>query len=330
MEQKEGWFDDKGWDVDAAVDESAAWFTEPAPGGGRRKAPMVIGKGKPWSQLAWRESADLWRAHGAATGLIVPPATLGRLREQAGLSENAPDPGALPPDLPPDQMADRAVFVPWRAASALFYLNQNRHVTNFPYYLALAEAEQQPATVAARKTLWEADLARRAGNKLEAARLYEAGLNDWKKVLLANPGFHRSERFERTEEETYEMELDYLRMIAQDDPRVRAKAQDEYTQVVNRVGLLLPLYAAAPPSLPPGNARQEWYSYVAEKYFSPFSEPMPANLTDGRNNTPWVRDHIKEGVLIRQGVPRRSTAAQYAAMQQAGGPPAPGAAGGPP
>ncbi|MBX9583242.1 MAG: hypothetical protein K2X87_23305, partial [Gemmataceae bacterium] len=305
MEGKDGWFDAAGWEVDAAVDESDAWFTEPAPGGGRRKVPQVLGTDKPWSLLAWQEAARLWRKLGEDNGLVLTDSRLRNLREEAGVPPGSPDPGMLPPDLPPEVLADPAVLVRWRATGALFFRNSNRQVTNLPYYVAQSEAESKPETVAARKALWQADLARRAGNRVEAIKLYQDGLGRWKQVLLDNPGFHRPERSDRTEEETYEYELEYLRLIAQDDPAVRARAQAEFAKEADRAALVLPAAVAAAPAIP-ADARQDWYTLVAEKYFSPFAQPMPADLTDGRAGSPWVQEAVKDSVLIRQGIHRRS------------------------
>lgn len=305
MEQKDGWFDATGWDVDGGVDDAAAWFTEPAPGGGRRKAPLPpVGADKAWAVQAWGKAADLWRKAGAENGLVVDESRAARYREQAGLPPGTPEPVTPPPDLTREQMADPQLFIPWRATAALYYLGSNRQVTNFLYYLAQAEAEGRPETVTARRVLWQADQARRAGNKLQAAELFEDGLNKWKKVLLENSAFHRSERFDRTEEETYEMELDYLRLV-RDTPKVVAKAREEFAKEAGKVGLLLPAAVAAAPSLPDGAGREEWLTRVAEKFFSPFSEPMPAGASDGRGGTPWVREYLKDSVLIRQGTPRQ-------------------------
>ena len=303
MEQKEGWFDAAGWDVDAAVDESAAWFTAPAPGGGRKKAGLVVGGGRPWSEQEWQKAARLWDAAGQEYALALSEPRLRNLRRQAGLPEEGGEPAGLPPTLTPAQLADPKAFLPWRATVALFFYGQNRGVTNFPYHQAQAEAEQQKRTIEARKVLWQADQARRAGNKLEAADLYKRGLGLWKEVLLRNPSFHRPDRSDRTEEETYEYEREYLTLIAEDDPEVGKRARAEFAAEVEKVGRLVPFVAAAPGV--PEAARAEWQALVAERFFSPFADPIPATVGDARAGTPWVRDLVKETVLVRAGVYRR-------------------------
>ncbi len=289
MMMKDGWFDAAGWEVDARVDESNAWFTDPGPGGPRKRT-VVIGKDREWSREAWEKAAGMWRTHGENYGLTLSPARIQRLRDEARIPAGAPDFVSLPPDVTPEQAEDKRYAIWHAATTALFYYNQNRSVTNFPFYVSSAQVEALPETIAARKTLWDADQARRAGNRLEAIKLYQDGLEKWKAVLLANPTFHRPERFDRAEEESYEYELEYLRLLAQDDPRVRDAAR-------NLFGAAVPFVTAVPTA-----ARDALHTRVAEAYFSPFAGTMPANLTDGRAGTPWIRADVKQSVLSRQGV----------------------------
>ena len=55
---------------------------------------------------------------------------------------------------------------------------------------------------------------------------YLDGLEQWKEVLRNNREFHRPPRSDRIEEQTYEYELAYLRMLVQDDQGVREKANE--------------------------------------------------------------------------------------------------------
>lgn len=296
MLTKDGWFDREGWEVDARVDESSAWFAEPGPGGPRKRT-VVIGAGRDWSREAWEQCARMWLTHGENYGQVLDAARLARYREDARIAPGANDFVPLPPDLTEAQAQD-ATYKRWHAATtALFFYHQNRTVTNFPYYLASAQAEARPETIRARKMLFEADQSRRAGNRLEAIRLYKDGLEQWKAVLLANPAYHRPERFDKAEEETYEYELEYLRLLAQDDPRVRDKAREAYRAVL---GGAVPFLTADPAV--PAAARDAVHGRVAEEYFSVFGGNMPSNLTDGRAGTPWVRPDIRSAVLTRQGV----------------------------
>jgi len=296
MLAKDGWFDKGGWDVDGRVDESNAWFAETGPGGPRKRT-VKVGEGREWSLDAWKKAAEMWVKHGELNGQTLREDQLRRYREAAGVPEGGSDFVPLPPDLTPEQAQDEKVARRHAATSALFFYHQNRSVTNFPYYVAAAQAEARPETMRARKTLFEADQSRRAGNRLEAIRLYKDGLEQWKSVLLANPAFHRPERFDKAEEETYEYELEYLRLLAQDDQRVRDKAREAYRTAI---GAAVPFFTANPDV--PAAARDAVHGRTAEEYFAVFGGVMPSNLTDGRAGTHWIRPDIRGQVLGRQGV----------------------------
>jgi hypothetical protein len=327
--QKDGWFDGSGWEVDAGIDDSNAWFTE----NGRKPAtPVVVGAGQPWSQAAWQEAARMWDKHGRENGLVLDEARKQRYREDLGLpaggrDDALPYPGEETPEMRADPAADRR----FRAHSALFYYHSNRHVTNFPFYLASSEAEQKTDTVQARKTLWQADQARRVGNKVQAIELYQRGLDLWKRVLLDNPSFHRGERFDRTEEETVEFELEYVRLIADADKRVWDKAKEEYAKLYAAAAPAAfgaAAFAVATPPAPrevPDSLRPTLYAETAEKFFSPFRDPMPVIPGDPRSGGPWVQEHIRNAVLQRQGVSRTPPPSPDQGPPGAGGPP-----GGPP
>lgn len=216
VEQKEGWFDDEGWRIDDPADPNPNnwWFPNAT-----RTEPLnvVVGNERPWSLQEWQLAAKMWQDHGENYGLELSPDRLNRYEERAKLG-----PVALPLDPTPDQIGSD-----WfQAGAALLFYRQNRSVTNFPFFLASSAAEAQPGTVKARKTLWKAEQARKYANKPLATQLYIEGLDLWKKVLRGNRAFHRPERSERTDEQTYEYELAYLRMLVQDDQNVREKSNE--------------------------------------------------------------------------------------------------------
>lgn len=309
MEQKEGWFDDEGWRVGwpAGWQESktltpewkkAAEFWWPVTGGDQQWFPredVVLGKGTPWSRQEWEKAADLWKKHGEENGLSIPAERLAGLKNVA-----ASDGSTLPPDPTPDQQQDAAFMKRYRANSALYYYSSHRAVTNFPSFLSSAQAEAQANTVQARKTLWQAAQARQAANKLQAIALYRDGLARWKGVLADNPDYHRNDRTDKAEEESFEYELEYLQLIAQDAPEVRAKALEEYLKdyekkvekAVPGMVALAPMYR--PPTIIPRELQDKWQADTAEKFFSPF---------DGfaRDGLPWVRSDVKDTVRSRTG-----------------------------
>jgi hypothetical protein len=145
----------------------------------------------------------------------------------------------------------------------------------------------------------------------DAIKLYEKGFDRWREVLRNNRTFHRSDRSDRVEEETYEIELDYLRLLATADPadRVRPKAREEYAKEYTRAAAAVTPFAAflPAPTAIPDKDRDAWYRETAEKFFSPFPGVMSAAELppgDPRAGTPWIRAEVKEGVLNRQGVRR--------------------------
>jgi hypothetical protein len=243
--------------------------------------------------------------------------------------------GTLPPDMTPEQKANAAFARRHRAQSALFYYNANRGLTNFSFYLATAQGEQQKDTIEARKLLWKADQARRVGNNVQAANLYKRGLDLWRTVLVRNPDFHRTERLSKTEEDTYEYELEYLRLIAVHDPlhEVWKKAIEDYAGVYEKTAqaarAVIPFVAAAPrPQSIPQQMRDSWYADTAEKYFSPFA----GNITSGergvppgdpRIDTPWIQGHVRESVRQRQGISKASPAPSAVPADQLPPPPPP-------
>jgi hypothetical protein len=327
MEQKEGWFDDEGWRIDDPRDSSQNWWFPDA--AGTHPLDVVIGREQPWSGKEWQKAAQMWLEHGERYGLSVPAERLRSYEEERKSFGSHFDPN-------PALLEDPAYRRRFYTAMAPFYYKQNRDVTNFPFFLASATGEQRPTTIAARKILWQAEQARKVAEKAGprgAIALYEKGLRMWRDVLLADREFHRPERSDRADEETYTYELAYLRLIVQDDERVRAKAREVALQIENACsGLPFPFSAtwrsnettarieAACSVLPfPFNGawveskspltstdvqtELRWFVAETDPTFSPFVGVI--NVDDDRKGTPWVRNDLKESVRIQQGVQRR-------------------------
>ncbi len=287
LEEKEGWFDESGWRVDEGADPDAAWFTDKDKNGAPRVRDVVLGGGtNKWALQAWQKAYDEWRTHGERYGLTVGESALQRWRDVAGEGGGT----AYPPEPSKEQANDPDVLRRYKAQCGLYYYRQNRQVTNFPFFLASAEAERRPETVAARKTLWEAEQARKAGDKARAVRLYADGLTQWRdKVLVANPEFHR---LEHTEEETVEAEIEFLRLLAQDDAKVRADALKTYRASFDPVRTLAP-WLPEPAAIPEA-VRQDLY-VAAAKARSPFAAPMPGG-------DPWISKDVRDMVTSRMKV----------------------------
>jgi hypothetical protein len=283
MEQKEGWFDGDGWRIDDPLDKQNWWFPSKA-----LNDPVIVGRGQPWSRQEWERARSMWVSHGEQYGLELTPDRLNRYKERSrGAS------GGFGRVAAPEQMsADRLM-----AEQALQFLERNRSVTNYTFFRASSEAEARPATIQARKTLWQAEQARKLGDKLNAMQLYLDGLKQWKDVLASDRNFHRQERSDRIEEQTYEYELAYLRMLVQDDQGVREKANE----------IVLPCRAVVPFLTAPypqtlrqtqltANENAEKMRAAAPAFLRPFlPNPYPRVLTPAQQA---LRDRMRATVPI--------------------------------
>ena len=268
LHQKEGWFDEAGWRPDEGADERDKWF----PG-----RDVALGTAQAWSLEAWREASKRWQAHGERNGLIIDEARWQRIREAAGT--DAPTYRAKPT---PAEAGDKEAMHRYMARVAVYFSKMNRQVTNFPFFLTSSHAEMQAETVRGRKGLWAAEQARLAGDTARAIGLYADALARWKTVLA---GLDEFRQLDAVQEDTYEAELRYLRLLTQDDPRVRAKAQEQYERAVRAVVPFAPQVPSAPDSL-----RQA----VAEREFDPLGTPQA-------NGEPWINPSVKDTVRARQG-----------------------------
>ena len=148
---------------------------------------------------------------------------------------------------------------------------------------------------------------------MKAIRLYKTGLEQWKQVLIANPAFHRlppPDHNDHGEEETYEYELAYLRLLVEHDERVRDRANLEARAAHAVVPFLtqpFPRQGAAPgeqfapdPLWPTANRERIKWFIVQTVGDAPFSSPFVGTLT--ASGDPWLRDSVKASVRMKQGV----------------------------
>lgn len=216
--QKEGWFDEtSSWNPDEQASAANQWF----PGDREVRLTTKDADAPANSQVEWARAWQMWNKHGEDNAMALPPGRRERLEFVAGVKGTPP---FLPPDMSPEEMEARG-WTPQKleAMRALIYYEQNRQITNFPFFLESSRAEMDPVTVDARKRLWEADQARLSADNIRAAQLYVEALARWREVLRTFPNFHRPDKSDRTEEETYEFELALIKMLTEDG-LVRARA----------------------------------------------------------------------------------------------------------
>lgn len=216
---KEGWFDEtSSWAPDTWANPDDYWLKVDD------NDPDVALVTPASSRNAYQLAYTLWQEHGEKLALDLSETELLNLSQ---LGQRVPgQPGSLPGDFTAEQMETYGITeANIIARKALVYYGQNRSMTNFPYFLASTQAEQADVTIAARKLLWNAELSAQYGRNTLAIRDYVAGLAKWREALLAYPQFHRPEKSDTTEEQTYEFEVELIDLL-RDDGAIRRKAEE--------------------------------------------------------------------------------------------------------
>jgi len=163
--QKEGWFDDNGWQVDE-FSQSRPWF----PG-----ETVIVGNDRRYSsQAIWQEAHEQWKEHGKKHGFLPTEAEQQNLisaskpyRDAYGVKV-----GFKGPELPRDQVSEE-MWASKDAADQLFNRGVIEPLTNFPHFYYESEAEGDSRTVGARHLLFQADRLRHNGNNARAIQAYE-------------------------------------------------------------------------------------------------------------------------------------------------------------
>ena len=319
--QKEGWFDETTrWNPDELVDTANAWF---AKGG---SPPLALAaKGSTFdadnpaaapvsSQSAYAEAHRMWVEYGRTNALLLTPIQQQRYREDAAKTTILGPPSALPPDLSDDQLAARSLKREWvNARKMLIYLEQNKSVTNFPFFLTSTEAEASPELVEARKLLWEADRAYAAAKPTEAARRFTEANAKWRLALQRYPDFHTGERNDTVREFTANIEAKLIKLLIDERkvlpvraalqalvPQVGESVDPEIATALaeveadNRIALELlkvSYLAAAPETLRDGGP------YAWLKHF-----------TSDKRDTPWINPGVRDAAKMKEGLMRRPAA----------------------
>ncbi|MFO0938988.1 MAG: hypothetical protein U0798_21000 [Gemmataceae bacterium] len=208
---KEGWYDAQSiWKPDEFRDPSSYWFKR-----GDLEADLSF-KANDNSQAQWAKAFQMWDQLGRENALIMTPTRQLELQRIAG---NVPEDTAVlqwNEDIATQQgyTMDQVM-----ARKALISFEQNRHVTNFDFFLNSSEAESDSVTVQARKLFGDAAIQESQGNYDQALNLYIRGLAEWRKVLIKHEKFHHNDRSDRTEEETYELIMKAVDLIAKEFDR---------------------------------------------------------------------------------------------------------------
>ncbi len=283
--EEEGWFDDEGWST-----KGPEWFSK------------VIGSGRNWAANAWGEAYKMWRAHGERNHLLLPkPEDEENLSRQAAKYRAARH---LTIDMPlPPSEDNPDLKEGWKAGRFLFLYQASRQVSAFSHNYNRALVEQDPKTVRARALFYKAQGYALIGSTEKALQTYHdpdpgphpedvnkrpileglSALDAWTKILKEHNDFRHDDLIE---EESFEVELDYLDVLNRALPGNELKAQLGAASLAgagglqNAAGLLEVLY---PTDLPTLALTQG-----------------PFDRMEDDNKTPWIMAGVKKNVLERR------------------------------
>jgi hypothetical protein len=181
--QAEGWFLHEGWPVPETFQVATS----------RGESP-IVGERESFldSQKAWQKAYETLRSYGIETGLYYPPVESAKLEAQAQAYRTKYEippfrKGTLPADAPPE------MHTSYDAHVKLYHAASASSIINFEGRLERAEAERDPATIKARRVLYQAKAASQAGERKLFLRLNYQFWPMWLDVMLKHPRFVNSE-----------------------------------------------------------------------------------------------------------------------------------------
>jgi hypothetical protein len=193
--EREGWFDKDGWRI-------AGWFDDEKFQNGE---DAVVGKNVDWAARAWTRTNEMYKDYGSRIGIYMEPEEEKSLNDQAehfrkyfGLSRDTN--AAFPAELRGTDYEQS-----YLAHLRIYWCDRYRQQSNFLYFYAKSKVEADPATVQMRKTVFEADQLRKAGEREQALEKYRAALPVLKNVLLSHDDFRNDQL---VQEDSYAIALD--------------------------------------------------------------------------------------------------------------------------
>ena len=231
---KEGWYDAKtAWKPDEFRDPSSYWFKK-----GDLDQELAF-QASDSSQVQWAKAFEMWEKHGLENAMFL---TQTRQLALDKLAERVPHDTAVLQWQDEDPFVKAYTKEAVDARKALISLEQNKSVTNFDYFHRASEAESDSLTVDARKRFGDAALQDSQGDYDRALSLNVLGMNAWRQVLVKHEKFHRSERSERTDEETYEVLMKMTDLVSKEfeRPDKRKLLEAKYAMATAAFGGLYP------------------------------------------------------------------------------------------
>lgn len=302
---KDGWFDADPWVVDRGLTSGdKPWF-----------ADRVEIKPSGNSREAWTEAHTMWSNHGRDNGLNLTVEQMERYRDVASLYAQkryfqVPS-SIMLTDVPPprpDEVNDPRMRQSIEANIALSYYFRNRQVTNYETFLTQAEAEMDPLTVLARKTVYEAELEQRAGYGKSAIAKYEQVLgtqSEMDQLRTKRPGddrllwaraflkFSKYAESDKAQEDVYNTQINYLRLVRDRDV---ANVEQTTMDIFSRLRAHDPITYDTPFRLAETGWKQFWLK-------GPFDGVNP------ETNRPWINDSVRQRTLMNAGLMGQPTQA---------------------
>lgn len=279
--EREGWFGPEGWQIDRDSSGPDRWF----PG-----ETVTIGEGTDWAQIAWERAYQMWSSHGESNGLNLTPEEEARYARAAQVlvDRGIARMEDITPEIRPYQRDDPQLVQAFEAHRRLMWYRQNRQTTNFPFFLASSEAEQDPGIIEARSLFFQAERHRQRGEISSAVRVYQAAVERWKQAIL--PQYEPFYRTQTVQEEALERDLRFIPLLG---------LQEKFTESqVVALALSSPLAGGSP--FPPLGPMQVLGEVRAEEIPNEFPEGlMEGTAPDGK---PWIDENVQAVVKNRLGI----------------------------
>jgi hypothetical protein len=276
--EREGWFDAEGWRI------TDNWFQDDKFQDG---SDAIIGGGVPYGLRAHEKAWTMWRDHGTATGLYLEPEELKSLEDQAEIFRKRAgfQPSNMVHQLPAEFSNDKQMQDGFKAHNRLYWYEHYRSMTNFPHFYFKSQVDADPKSVKVRKTFYQADRLRKAGDRELALEKYREAMPEWRQLMLDHPGFRQDSI---VQEDTYEIELKYLDLVQ----ALRGRRLRELLLIQD----YLTFVAASPVGAPMWFPKPYFSSDVAPNVLTPFDLPDP----EGK---PLIDDMTMASVRQRLGLP---------------------------
>lgn len=198
--QKEGWIDRTSvWSPDEATDNK--WFPQTT-------TPVRLKAGLS-SVEEWLEAYNMFKEYGQRNGMdpkhrliqeeiARPSEILGPLGQQ--LMREYSDEELKQMGIPKEALDAR---------TAIMHYDQNRHITNYQYFLDSCLLETDPRISTSRQLLWDAKTAHATGDEAREIEIRVKAAAEWRSAIsdAKFQSFYQSERTDQMHELTNEQEM---------------------------------------------------------------------------------------------------------------------------